>query len=252
MNRLRIRHVAGFRYAADANASYNEARMAPLTGDGQTVLSFRLDIRPQSQQYAYTDAWGTQVTAFEVLAPHSQLTLEARSLVEVARDVPGGGRPRAERLGWAELERAASGSVRLAEQARQTRRTRPPGEVVDLAQRLAASATGPSAAAEAICESVREHVRYVRGVTGVDSTAADAWGQRRGVCQDIAHIALGALRAARVPARYVSGYLHPDTEPQVGQTAVGESHAWVEWFDGAWTGFDPTNGSPIGNRHVLV
>jgi transglutaminase-like putative cysteine protease len=72
------------------------------------------------------------------------------------------------------------------------------------------------------------------------------------VCQDIAHVAIGALRAAGIPARYVSGYLHPSEDPAIGETVVGESHAWVEWFCGSWHGFDPTNLLEIGERHVQV
>jgi transglutaminase-like putative cysteine protease len=76
---------------------------------------------------------------------------------------------------------------------------------------------------------------------------------RKGVCQDITHLALGALRSVGIPARYVSGYLHPRPNAAIGETVGGESHAWVEWFCGDdWRGFDPTNGIDIGDRHVLV
>ena len=95
-------------------------------------------------------------------------------------------------------------------------------------------------------------MEYMRGVTGVHSTAAEAWGERKGVCQDIAHVALGALRSVGIPARYVSGYLHPDAGAAIGQTVIGESHAWVEWFAGEWRGYDPTNLAEVGELHVLV
>jgi transglutaminase-like putative cysteine protease len=90
------------------------------------------------------------------------------------------------------------------------------------------------------------------GVTGVRTSAQEAWQDGRGVCQDFAHIALGALRALGVPARYVSGYLHPDPAAPVGRTVTGQSHAWVEWWAGDWYGFDPTNGKVAGLDHVVV
>jgi transglutaminase-like putative cysteine protease len=86
----------------------------------------------------------------------------------------------------------------------------------------------------------------------VQSTAREAWEQGRGVCQDITHIVIGALRHVGIPARYVSGYLHPKPNAAVGETVTGESHAWVEWFCGEWRGWDPTNLIDIGDRHVLV
>ena len=95
-------------------------------------------------------------------------------------------------------------------------------------------------------------VEYMHGITGVHSTAHEAWEARKGVCQDIAHITLGALREVGIPARYVSGYLHPRPSAAVGEPVTGESHAWVEWFAGEWQGFDPTNNIEIGDRHVLV
>ena len=55
------------------------------------------------------------------------------------------------------------------------------------------------------------------------------------------HLAIGGLRSIGIPARYVSGYLHPAADPVVGETVAGESHAWVEWWDDGWHPFDPTN-----------
>ena len=50
----------------------------------------------------------------------------------------------------------------------------------------------------------------------------------------------------------MSGYLHPVPDAAVGEAVVGQSHAWVEWWDGEWYGFDPTNAIPVGERHVVV
>ena len=75
----------------------------------------------------------------------------------------------------------------------------------------------------------------------------------RGVCQDFAHAAIAVLRCSGVPARYVSGYLHPKAEAAIGETVSGESHAWIEAWDGdTWVAHDPTNGRPAGRDHVLV
>jgi transglutaminase-like putative cysteine protease len=93
---------------------------------------------------------------------------------------------------------------------------------------------------------------YMTGVTAVHTTAAEAWDERRGVCQDYAHLVVGALRHVGMPARYVSGYLHPNAVPGIGDSAYGESHAWVEWWLGAWVAHDPTNLADVAERHVIV
>jgi len=248
VNRLRIRHMTGFHYGGEVTASYNEARMLPTSGDGQLVLYSNLEILPISAHHTYVDYWGSRVSSFEILTPHTELALTATSLVEVHdRRHPD------HDTDWSELERASLRATEYVEQRKQTKLTEPPQEVADLARRIAAEHDDACAAALEICRAIGESVEYMQGVTGVHSTAAEAWSHRKGVCQDIAHLAIGALRSVGVPARYVSGYLHPKPDAVIGETVTGESHAWVEWFcGGEWRGFDPTNQIGIGDRHVAV
>jgi transglutaminase-like putative cysteine protease len=247
VKRLQIVHRTTFHYADHVVASYNEARMLPAHDVGQFVLSAHLDVSPGGTQSDYVDYWGTRVVAFEAITPHRRLDLTASSLVETeARDVPS------TFTQWDELERIAGSSVGFVEQSRQTPRTRPARDVVELARDAVSRAEGPDAAATAICRRIGETMRYVPGSTGVHTTAADAWATGSGVCQDIVHVAVGALRAVGVPARYVSGYLHPDPAAVMGMPVTGESHAWIEWFAGGWRGYDPTNLIDIGDRHVLI
>jgi len=247
MKRLRIEHQTGFSYGGDVTASYNEARMLPVSTDSQFVLNSSLDIEPSTSVNQYVDYFGTRVAAFDVLSPHSALSITARSLVEV--------RPRPLEhidITWDALEREANRSIETVEQLSLTNRTRPHDEVAELARSIASQHDHPGRAAHAISVAVGDAVEYMYGVTGVHSTAAEAWEARKGVCQDMAHIALGALRSVGIPARYVSGYLHPRPSAEVGVAVTGESHAWIEWFAGEWQGFDPTNNIEIGDRHVLV
>jgi transglutaminase-like putative cysteine protease len=110
----------------------------------------------------------------------------------------------------------------------------------------------PDQTAAAIASRVRERVTYMPGATGVRTDAQEAWDKGQGVCQDMAHVTVALMRAAGLPARYVSGYLHPDTKAEPGRTAVGQSHAWVEYWAGFWTACDPTSGAAVGERHVVV
>jgi transglutaminase-like putative cysteine protease len=247
MKRLRIEHATGFVYEGEVGASYNEARMLPSSTDSQFVLSSQLDIEPNTSVNQYVDYFGTRVAAFDVLASHASLRITARSLVEV--------RPRPlepSELGWEQVRREAERQIVTVEMLGQTARTEPPAEVAEIARAIADQHERPASAALAIAQAIGDAVEYMPGSTGVHSTAAEAWAQRKGVCQDIAHITLGALRHVGIPARYVSGYLHPQAQPEIGVAVVGESHAWVEWFAGDWQGYDPTNTTEIGDRHVLV
>lgn len=247
MKRLRIEHATGFSYQGAVGASYNEARMLPSSTDSQFVLSSQLDLDPSASVTQYVDYFGTRVAAFDVLAGHEALSITARSLVEV--------RPRPLALtdvDWDAMAREAQRSIGTVEMLATNARTTPHPEVADLARRIAAVHETPARAALAVAEAVGESVEYMTGITGVHSTAAEAWAARKGVCQDIVHITLGALREIGIPARYVSGYLHPRADAEIGEPSAGESHAWVEWFADGWHGFDPTNATEIGDRHVLV
>jgi transglutaminase-like putative cysteine protease len=240
--RLRIRHVTGFTYAGKAQASYNEARLTPMTLPWQVTLFSQVEVHPPAATYRYYDYWGTLVTAFDLQRQHSELKVVAESLVET--DTP----PAAPRAPWAALARAED---QHAEVLAPTTRTR-----IDRELAAAAAARGtdldPDGTAVDIADWVRETVRYVPGSTGVQTSAQEAWNLRKGVCQDIAHLTVALLRSRGIPARYVSGYLHPQPEAAVGTTVEGQSHAWVEWWCGDWVGYDPTNGKPVGQQHVVV
>jgi transglutaminase-like putative cysteine protease len=243
--RLRISHVTGFTYAGTAHASYNEARMTPLTQTGQTTLFSQVECSPSATTWRYRDYWGTHVTVFDLQRPHHQLRVTATSLVETGER----GQP-ADRLGWSEL-RAGATVDSHAEMLASTGLTAVDEELAEMAGRVVGDAP-PTQAARSVADWVRANVEYVPGSTGVHTGAQEAWLLRKGVCQDIAHLTVGMLRSAGIPARYVSGYLYPKSDGALGDTIAGQSHAWVEWWCGDWVPFDPTNGVSAGTHHVTV
>ena len=246
--RLRIVHETTHTYAGEVVVSFNEARVTPLTTPHQTALDSRLEVSPQATTTRYWDYWGTHVTAFDLHVRHRELVTTATSLVETDRRPD---RHAHEPLRWADL-RADALVDEMAEFLTPTRRTTaPPGGFAQAVRELAAGAD-PREAAHRVCSWVHEQVEYVPGATGVHATAQESWERRSGVCQDLAHLALAGLRELGVPCRYASGYLHPAREPETGAEVAGESHAWIEFFDGAWTGWDPTNDIAVGDRHVVV
>ncbi|MFY1689886.1 transglutaminase family protein [Plantactinospora sp. WMMB782] len=247
--RLRIRHQTGFSYAGPVASSYNEARMSPRNEARQAVLEARVEVWPSARTYRYEDYWGTVVTAFDLHDAHDSLQVTAISTVETLG--PGDQLAATDGVSWADL-RGPENTDRWYELLLPTPRTALDEELTGLAESVRAAQPTPHAAAMALCEQVRDEVAYASGATGVQTDAVQAWRQRKGVCQDISHLVVGLLRAVGIPARYVSGYLHPAPDAAIGDGVVGQSHAWVEWWVGRWTAFDPTNGIPVGERHVVV
>ena len=243
-SRLRIEHLTRFTYERTVPASYNECRLMPASEARQQVLSARVNLEPVTWRREYVDYWGTRVVAFEAHTAHESLEVLSQVDAVVAAAGP------APDAGW-DAVRDPKVRDRLCELLSATERSTPGDELTALAQDAAAGKR-PSEAARAVCRVVTEGMEYRAGATGVHTVAAQAWEDRRGVCQDFAQLAVGALRAVDIPARYVSGYLHPKADAVVGETVKGESHAWVEWWAGEWYGWDPTNDKPAGHQHVVV
>ena len=243
--RLEIVHKTRVVYEGAARASYNEARMTPVTLPTQTALETRLWTGAGTEVSSYRDYWGTLVSSFDIQAPHGELAVTSRSVVETGL-AAGPSVP----LGWAQLREIAAGG-RLLEYLYPTPRTTVDPALTAAAQERTAGADPLEAAAD-IAGWVGDRVAYVPGSTEVQTGAQEAWDQGQGGCQDIAHLTVALLREVGLPARYVSGYLHPEPEARPGDTVTGESHAWVEYWTGEWVAADPTNQAPVGECHVVV
>ncbi|MGY1812738.1 transglutaminase family protein [Blastococcus sp. SYSU D00820] len=243
--RLQVVHRSAFHYAGRVRSSYNEARLTPENSSRQTTLRSRVEIEPAATAFAYRDYWGSTVTAFDLHTPHEELVVTGTSIVEAGPEPA-----EHEHVGWERL-RGAEVRDQYGELLGPTTLTAIDDEVAQEI-RAAVGDRDPHAAGQEVCRLVREHIEYLSGATHVKTTAMQAWRHGKGVCQDISHVTVGLLRAIGLPARYVSGYLHPRRDAVVGQTVTGESHAWVEWWDGGWCAFDPTNSTEVGTRHVTL
>ena len=245
--RLRVLHTTRVSYPSPARASFNEARMTPLTLPSQVTLEARVSAGTGVPIWTYWDYWGTCVSVFDIPEPHDELVISSLATVETQA-----GPPRREHapLSWPDL-RAQASAGRLLEYLLPTPLTAVTKDVT-AAVAGAVRGTAPVEAAESIASHVRAQVSYMPGATGVRTNAQEAWEQGQGVCQDMAHVTIALLRSAGLPARYVSGYLHPDPAAEPGHCAAGQSHAWVEYWAGSWLPCDPTSGAPVGERHVVV
>jgi len=243
--RLKIVHVTRVGYEGTARASYNEARMTPPTLPRQSALDSRVGTDAAAPIWTYVDYWGTVVSSFDIEAPHSELKIRAQATVETS-PAPEPAPP----LAWPLLvKRATTG--RLLEFLSPTPRTTLDEKLAISARQRTAGADPLEAAAE-LASWVRDRVAYVPGATGVQTGAQEAWDKGQGVCQDMAHLTVALLREAGLPARYVSGYLHPQPEAEPGDEVAGQRHAWVEIWTGEWVACDPTNRAEVGERHVVV
>lgn len=245
MWRLRVVHATGYAYKTPVTASYNEARLTPRSDGRQNVILNRVETVPATRSYRYVDYWGTAVTTFDLHAPHTELEVTGLSVVET--DIAE--RPE-ESVGWDDIH-ATAVIDRFDEYLSPSAYVPHSKKVQSVGKRISREAT-PAEAIVAASKWVHSELDYVPGTTGVHSSALDALRERKGVCQDYAHLTLVLLRSMGIPARYVSGYLHPKGDAAVGETVDGQSHAWIQGWAGSWWDYDPTNDSEINEQYITI
>jgi transglutaminase-like putative cysteine protease len=245
MWRLRVVHSTGYAYKSPVTASFNEARLTPRSDSRQNVILNRVETVPATRSYRYVDYWGTAVTAFDLHAPHTELEVTSSSVVETEK-----GQAPETKVSWDDLDSEAVVD-RFDEVLGATHYTPASKRIARVGQKIAKEHE-PCEAIVAAANWVHSELDYVPGTTGVHSSGLDALREGRGVCQDFAHLTLILLRGMGIPSRYVSGYLHPQSKADVGDTIDGQSHAWIQAWTGGWWNYDPTNDSEINEQYISV
>ncbi len=262
---IEVVHDTSYDYAAPVSPAWHLAYLQPLADAAQRLDGFELAVDPPPDELDIEhDVFGNARCLFSVVAPHRTLHVRATSRVAVAPrfgaldpDAAPPWEAVAARLRY--VARAAyepavgfvqpSPYVPRLEALRRWAQTDfPPGRPV-------------AAGAIALMRRVHAEFRYDGGATDIDTPLAEVFALRHGVCQDFAHLTIGALRMLGLPARYVSGYLLT-RPPEGGAALIGAdaSHAWLQvWTPGTpgvgddgWLDLDPTNDMVPGAGHVRV
>lgn len=246
-----IRHVTRYRYDAPVRESVLQLFMQPKSDGAQRLQSFQVTTNPRAGLQAYTDHFGNAVYHFDVPGAHQELTVEAEAEVETN---PTPAPPEwVDGSAWAALAAAhvKGENFDMLEDRGVARAT--PALAAFVGERALQKLDDPMTTLRRLNRVLFEAFAYEPEATDVDSPIDVALAQRKGVCQDFAHIMLAIVRGWGIPARYVSGYLY--TKRDAGdRSAADATHAWVEAFlpGSGWVGFDPTNNVLAGERHIRV
>lgn len=253
-----ITQTTTFSYAQPVTNAHHALRMTPLNGFRQEVLDFHLSIDPKPlAQESLKDFYGNTLTLIEYSTPHQEMSVTASARVRVERDgVLSELAPE-----WRDVRDQVHLSTAHQGLA--------PSHFTFFSRRVNYNDSITSYAAESFSDSrsiveatgdltmrIHNDFDYVPGATDVSTPPSTAFADRRGVCQDFAHIMISGLRGLGLPAAYVSGYLR--TVPPEGEARLAGSdatHAWVAVWCGpelGWRGFDPTNAIFAGSDHVIL
>lgn len=245
---LRVLHRTTFIYAGPAHDSFNEVRLKPVSDTTQQCRRFQLKVTPSAVLSEYDDFYGNTVDYFDVAESHTQLVIEATSLVDT---VPLAERPPIPLVPSAELERSSEREM-LAEFYNSSHYVPLGVELWREAQD--ALAEGRSDVWSDVCRlgaHIYRTFTYKPRSTGVNTRAPEALALRTGVCQDFAHVHLGLCRSMGIPARYVSGYFFNTTRRP---REIEASHAWIEaYIPGyGWAAYDPTHDRVADDRYIKL
>ncbi|RQO64678.1 transglutaminase [Variovorax sp. KBW07] len=267
---LHVTHETRYEYAPPVETAQHLAHLKPLATDSQRLVSHKLAIDPPpAQRSELPDLYGNTRAFFALEATHDRLVVTAESVVEtftpvlspaIARELPWEAVRERFRFRKDATFDAASEFVfpspyvpRHDDFMAYARASFVPGRpTFDVAMDLT--------------ERMYRDFDYDADSTEINTPAVEALAQRKGVCQDFAHIMIACFRTMGLPARYVSGYLL--TQPPPGQprlVGADASHAWVSVYlpgesdgddatesAGGWADFDPTNGRQPGEDYVTL
>lgn len=254
-----IRHVTTYNYASPVSFARCALRLEPASGGGQTLVSYRVEIKPKpATRTIRTDFFGINTESILIDTPHRALRIDSRARVDVDRPAL----PRdAQSPSWDGIRELAFG-------ASHTDATSPVNYIfasplvplqtliTAYAQQSFTPGRGILAGAVELMRRIYTEFKYQSGATTISTPLEDVFAQRSGVCQDFAHIMVSGLRGLGLPAAYVSGYLR--TEPPPGQKRLegaDATHAWATVWCGpslGWIGFDPTNDLLVANDHIIL
>ena len=232
---LAIRHTTRYEFSQPASHGLQRVRLRPKSTHGQQVIDWKMELAGAKCEATYEDEHNNQTALISVNPGTLSLTITCNGLVTTS-DIAGVIGPH-------------TGHMPLWRYFAQTALTQPGPKMRAMAAKLEPEGYGPLPLLHALSRGVLAAVRYEIGHTDAKTTAEAAMTEGRGVCQDHAHIFIGAARLLGIPARYVSGYLMMND--RIDQEA---GHGWAEaHVDGlGWVAFDVSNGISADARYVRV
>jgi transglutaminase-like putative cysteine protease len=253
-----VNHRTLYQYSSPVVQSQHLIHMSPRAVPTQSVRHHSLLIEPAPSLRADgIDAFGNPTVMLDLDVPHREFVLHARSCIETLPPphIDFASTPPWDRSDDLRHEPAGLIDLDVLQYRCATRLTFGTLEIADYGRQSFTPGRPVLDATMDLMLRIFRDFKFDSTATDVSTPLTDMFRQRRGVCQDFSHLSLACLRAMRVPARYVSGYILTRPPPgQVKLQGTDASHAWIAvWSRGTgWTGFDPTNGVAVRDEHITI
>lgn len=254
-----VTHRTRFRYDFPVRFARCNLRLRPIDWDGQRLLSHELEVTPYASVSPPRMAgYPAFISRLVVDRPAKELVIESRAHLVVERALPEvlPGDPTVEQVARAMPADRAFDAQAPANYLFPSAMIPLDRTIADWCAEELRADRGVVEAGLALAQRIRKEFRYDGEATTADTSPAEAFAARHGVCQDFAQIMIAGCRAAGLPAAYVSGYLRtlpPPGKPRL--VGADATHAWVLLWCGAergWIGLDPTNGCFMAGDHIVT
>jgi transglutaminase-like putative cysteine protease len=254
-----IQHKTAYTYLEPVSQCHNIARLVPRNTGDQTCTNTTIHITPQPHRInEYEDFFGNKIIYFSIETEHRELTVYVRSEVQKR---PAGQTDITTNSGAVleDLEKELLANKSEATEIRQyifeTPMTAGDQSILEYAAISFTPGRSVFEAIEELTGRIYKDFEYKPGHTTISTPLSVVMKQRKGVCQDFAHLAIACLRSLGLPARYVSGYIET-LSPEGVEKLVGvdASHAWFSVYipGRGWTDFDPTNNCLVSDQHITI
>ncbi len=252
-----LRHLTAFRYTQPVTFVYNALHLKPRQLPWQNVRSFRLSVEPEPAVLTERiDYFGNTATFFTIQAPHDAMKVLTESVIEVLprpAPLPSG-------VIWNSARQAMRADLSAAGlDAYQYSFDSIHAKPLDEARLYAQPSCQPGRSIHAVATDLMHRIHadftFDPKATTVATPVSDVLKNRRGVCQDFAHLMISCLRSIGLSARYMSGYIQ--TTPPPGQPRLAgadASHAWVGVYcpQAGWLELDPTNNQMADEQYITL
>lgn len=254
----RITHSTVYEYAEPVTVSHHAARVKPRFTAIQHRDEWVLRITPEpAVRKMRTDYFGNRVCFFSVQELHQRLEIEAESVVRIEPGLPPEVEhsPPWETVAEALQQPVTADTLEAQQFVFDSPQVRPHAGLAELARPSFEKGRPLLSAMKDLNRRIHREFTFDPKATTVATPLETVLAQRRGVCQDFTHVALGCLRSLGLAARYVSGYLRTYRAPgEAGLVGADASHAWLSVFcpGYGWVDYDPTNDLMPGFEHITV
>ncbi len=257
--KYKIRHKTEYKYKKAVDLCHNRLCLTPVESANQKCISSTILILPKPDEISVReDFFGNNIMFFSIYKEHSKLEIISECTVEI-ENLLFMNLAINSQLKWKDVRKKIMDTPELAEEIIQytvPSKYIPSSEMIkDFALDCFSENDTLWSACTILMQKIYSHIKFTPGFTSVNTPVETVVKEKKGVCQDLAHLMIACLRNMGLPARYVSGYIETIPPPgKVKLIGTDASHAWVSVYfpEIGWVEFDPTNNLLPTFKHIVV